>query len=556
MTKDEVKTKRKYRKRIIFYRSWWQNIAFRVALLSWILIIVTLGIYVSTLLPYIRESAIDSMKSEAKNIAASIGNVTANAIILEDYSFAVDHCMKVIKESNSILYIVITKKDGFSLIHTRDGWKQSTLNGLWTRADTTIKAARFLESKLVNQKVFHYSYPLRYSGIDWGWIHIGLSLDNFNATINHLFMRSILLAVLCILIGLGASILFARKLSRPIRKLDAVTQLVASGDLSARAEVTSKDELGSLAKSFNKMTRVLQETQSQLLKAHNELEKKVEERTAELKQTNVHLQQEIKERKQVENNLKIYMEKLKKSNQELQDFAYIASHDLQEPLRKVRAFSDRLKSKYKNALGDQGNDYLDRMQNAAARMQSFITDLLSYSRVTTKARPFAVTDLSKIVSEVLDDLQIRIEDVNGRVDVEHLPVIDADALQMRQLFQNLIGNALKYHKKDVAPLIKVYPAEQDLKAGGSDTASHNGFCHITVEDNGIGFEEKYAEKIFGVFQRLHGRSDYKGSGVGLAICRKIIDRHSGEIIAQGKPGEGAKFIITLPTKQKQGEHTT
>ncbi|NOY58002.1 MAG: HAMP domain-containing protein [Calditrichaeota bacterium] len=534
----------------------WRSIKLRAALFSWLLVIITITIYVTTLFPYIRRSATDRMKSEARSIAVSMGNVTANAILLEDYSFAVDHCLEVIKESKSILYIVVTRKDGFSLIHTKKGWESSTLKGLWTPAGNTVSTVQFLQSKLVGRKVFHYTYPLQYSGIDWGWIHVGLSLDDFNTAMHAMLIRSVLLAVLSIVIGLAFSIIFAGKLSQPIRELDAVTQLVASGDLSARAKITTKDELGSLAKSFNEMTKTLQDTQSQLMKAHNELERKVEERTAELRQTNAHLQQEIQERKQVEKNLQVYMKKLKKSNQELQDFAYIASHDLQEPLRKVQAFSDRLKTKYHDVLGDQGSDYLDRMQNAAGRMQSFITDLLSYSRVTTKAKPFTETDLSKIVSEVLDDLQIRIEDVSGRVEVDPLPTIEADPLQMRQLFQNLIGNALKYHKKDVAPLIKVYQDNPRQKNSGSNAALHNGFCHITVEDNGIGFEEKYTEQIFNVFQRLHGRSEYKGSGVGLAICRKIIDRHNGEITAKGKPGEGAKFMITLPTKQKQGEHTT
>ncbi|NIA30275.1 MAG: HAMP domain-containing protein, partial [Actinobacteria bacterium] len=349
----------------------WRSIKLRAALFSWLLVIITITIYVTTLFPYIRRSATDRMKSEARSIAVSMGNVTANAIVLEDYSFAVDHCLEVIKGSKSILYIVVTRKDGFSLIHTKKGWKSSTLKGLWTPAGDTVSAVQFLQSKLVGQKVFHYTYPLQYSGINWGWIHVGLSLDDFNATTHAMLIRSVLLAVLSIVIGLAFSFIFAGKLSQPIRELDAVTQLVASGDLSARAKITTKDELGSLAKSFNEMTKTLQDTQSQLMKAHNELERKVEERTAELRQTNAHLQQEIQERKQVEKNLQVYMKKLKKSNQELQDFAYIASHDLQEPLRKVQAFSNRLKTKYYDVLGDQGNDYLDRMQNAAGRMQSF-----------------------------------------------------------------------------------------------------------------------------------------------------------------------------------------
>ncbi len=236
--------------------------------------------------------------------------------------------------------------------------------------------------------------------------------------------------------------------------------------------------------------------------------------------------------------------KLSQSNTELGQFAYIASHDLQEPLRKVTAFGDRLKDKYAEALGEQGKDYLERMQNAAGRMQTLINDLLTYSRVTTKAQPFTSTDLSTIAKEVLSDLEIRIEQVKGRVEVGDLPVIDADPLQMRQLLQNLIGNALKFNKKDEAPVVKVHGMFTNCSGSAG-----NDHYQLTIEDNGIGFDEQYSERIFGVFQRLHGRSEYEGSGIGLSVCKKIVERHGGNITAKSAPGQGAKFIITLPVKQ-------
>ena len=253
--------------------------------------------------------------------------------------------------------------------------------------------------------------------------------------------------------------------------------------------------------------------------------------------------------KKTEEELEAFSEKLRKSNSELEQFAYIASHDLQEPLRKVTAFGDRLKDKCADALGDQGKDYLDRMQSAAGRMQTLINDLLTYSRVTTKAQPFTSADLSTIAKEVLSDLEIRIEQVKGRVEVGELPVIDADPLQMRQLLQNLIGNALKFSKKDNPPVVKVH----GVSSNGNGSASGNEYYQLIVEDNGIGFDEQYSERIFGVFQRLHGRSEYEGSGIGLSVCKKIVERHGGSITAQGEPGQGAKFIITVPVKQIKGE---
>jgi PAS domain S-box-containing protein len=252
---------------------------------------------------------------------------------------------------------------------------------------------------------------------------------------------------------------------------------------------------------------------------------------------------DVTQRKEDEEKLSIYNTKLEQSNRELQDFAYVASHDLQEPLRKVQAFGERLDVKYSQELGDEGRDYLKRMRDAAGRMQILINDLLSFSRISTKGKPFIQVDLAKICKEVCEDLEIRIEEKNAKVEISDLLTIDADPLQMRQLFQNLIGNALKFHQKDSFPLIKVYEQADDLK---KNLKKH---YTIIVEDNGIGFDEKYLDRIFTVFQRLNGRADYEGSGVGLAVCRKIIERHKGQITAQSREGEGTKFIINLPKVQ-------
>jgi light-regulated signal transduction histidine kinase (bacteriophytochrome) len=247
-----------------------------------------------------------------------------------------------------------------------------------------------------------------------------------------------------------------------------------------------------------------------------------------------------------EEQLKLFNEKLQRSNRELQDFAYVASHDLQEPLRKVQTFADRLTTKYAASLEGNGLDYLERMRNAASRMQTLIQDLLSFSRVTTKAQPFVPVDLEQITRDVLSDLEVKIEETGATVDTHGLPKIDADPLQMRQLIQNLVGNALKFRQADVAPVIK-------LSATNGRSNGSGPIYTITVEDNGIGFDEKYLDKIFTVFQRLHGRAEYEGSGIGLAVCRKIVERHHGTLTAESKPGAGAKFIFSLPSHQPNAE---
>ncbi|NMG06159.1 PAS domain-containing protein [Brasilonema sp. UFV-L1] len=232
-------------------------------------------------------------------------------------------------------------------------------------------------------------------------------------------------------------------------------------------------------------------------------------------------------------------QELTRSNEELQQFAFIASHDLQEPLRKIKTFGERLKASCSHALTEQGLDYLERMQNATRRMQALIEDLLTLSRVTTRGQPFVPVDLTQITQEVLSDLEVRIQQTEAYVKISELPIINADPLQMRQLLQNLIGNALKFCRKDKAPIVKIY--SQILNH--QDTVES---CQIIVEDNGIGFDEKYLDRIFNVFQRLHGRSEYEGTGMGLAICRKIVERHNGSISAQSTPGQGSRFIIILP----------
>jgi len=250
---------------------------------------------------------------------------------------------------------------------------------------------------------------------------------------------------------------------------------------------------------------------------------------------------DIRERKRADEELRSALKRLEQSNRELEDFAYVASHDLQEPLRKIQAFGDLLRSKHAAALPEQAGDYIERMQAAARRMQVLINDLLSFSRVTTKAQPFVRVDLGQIAREVVKDLDVRVHESGGEIHVGELPVIEADPLQMRQLLQNLAGNALKFHRPDVPPRV-------DL-SGRID----GDRCTITVADNGIGFEEKYADRIFTMFERLHPRAKYEGTGIGLAICRKIAERHGGEIRAHGTPGEGARFEVVVPVKQGKTE---
>jgi signal transduction histidine kinase len=189
------------------------------------------------------------------------------------------------------------------------------------------------------------------------------------------------------------------------------------------------------------------------------------------------------------------------------------------------------------------------MQSAAGRMHDLISSLLMFSRVTTKARPFDRVDLNVVASEVVSDLEVRIEQTEGKVELSGLETIEADSSQMHQVLLNLIGNALKFHKEETTPVVRVYGKFVHGNGGGVPGVQSREMYQLIVEDNGIGFDEKYLEKIFGVFQRLHGRKEYDGTGIGLSICRKIVERHGGSVTAESSPGEGASFIVTLPVYQ-------
>ncbi|MGA2404936.1 MAG: ATP-binding protein [Syntrophobacteraceae bacterium] len=257
--------------------------------------------------------------------------------------------------------------------------------------------------------------------------------------------------------------------------------------------------------------------EEELRKSRDELEVRVRERTAELART---------------------VARLELINQELEEFSFVASHDLHEPLRKIQSFCDLVMLSSGDKVDEKGKDYLTRMQGAARRMQLLLKDLLSYSRVATRREPFKPADLKTIITEAAEVFELKIGNPGVKIEISEMPIIEADSSQMARLFQNLISNAVKYGNPQNT-LIRIY----------SDKGKSS--CRIYVEDNGIGFDEKFLDRIFSPFQRLHGRSQYSGTGMGLAICRKIVEGHGGRITANSTPGKGSTFIVALPLKHGQ-----
>lgn len=377
---------------------------------------------------------------------------------------ALRHYRKSYRSSKILYEEFVNKKDGLLYI--------DILAPVFSVTDSNSDVFSFDNTGVTRRKVI-------------GYVQMGLTKEGFHKKIQKILISTVIFTIICAFTGVGVTLFLTRRITSPIRALNMATQKISEGILDQHIEVKSYDEISDLAYAFNHMLERLRVSRSQ-----------VEERTNELVHANEKMSKEIAERKRAEYLLELKTKELSRSNSELEQFSYIVSHDSQEPLRKVMAFGDRLAAKFGKTLGNEGMDYIERMKSASQRMKTLIMDLLMYSRVSTKAQPFMQVDLSKVVQEVLSDLEVKIEQTGGCVKVGDLPIIDADSLQMRQLFQNLIGNALKFYRKEEFPVMEVQACILDNQEKGFNGNYHNKMCQITIEDNGIGFDEKYAERIF------------------------------------------------------------
>ena len=303
-----------------------------------------------------------------------------------------------------------------------------------------------------------------------------------------------------------------------------VTQGYASGGIDYVTKPFDPDLLILKVKTFHRLYRQSEE----LNRIKESLEQKVAERTKDLLIINAELQ---------------------RSNTELQQYAYIASHDLQEPLRKILTFSRIVTERYLDQMPEAAS-YMNRVIAASERMRRLINDLLNYSRLT-EVLQFKRTDLNEVLRETLSDLELTIKEKDASFTIDNLPAAEVVQLQLKQVFQNIISNALKFSRPGKPPQIKIQSELVDEKSFTSPPTAAGKYFRLTISDNGIGFEEQYLDKIFTLFQRLHGKDEYSGTGIGLAIVKKIVDKHNGILTARSGEGEGASFIMVLPLKQSQ-----
>jgi signal transduction histidine kinase len=364
------------------------------------------------------------------------------------------------------------------------------------------------------------SYVINRQGNRLGSIQLQDDLRDMRATL----VQDTFVFLGVIVIALEAAYWLGRKLqagiTQPILALTAVARSVSdSQDYSIRAQRTTADEVGTLTDGFNSMLETIETRDRDLQRVNLELEA-----------AQAGLEQKVVER----------TEDLAESNRDLQQFAYVASHDLQEPLRMVASYVQVLGKRYKGRLDPDADRYIEYAATGATRMQQLINDLLAYSRVTTKGAEFKDTDCEAVLATALDNLHLAVHEIGARVTHDALPTIRADPIQLGQVFQNLIGNALKYHSA-TAPHIHIC-----AKRSGPDWA-------FSFHDNGIGIEPQYAERIFNIFERLHGKGQYSGTGIGLAVCKRIVQRHGGRIWVESELGKGATFWFTIPIKRGQSD---
>ena len=369
--------------------------------------------------------------------------------------------------------------------------------------------------------------PVRLHDRTVGTVALQASLHELNARLVRGSYIAVAAFVVCLLAAIAISATFERMTSRPILELAATARRVTEErDYSIRATARSGDEIGTLVGSLNQMLGEIERRDDELRSIHGELENRVAARTQELRE-------EVAERTRAEAELAIRAEELARSNRELEQFAYVASHDLQEPLRTVTSYVQLLGRRYAEKLDGEAREFMAFAVEGTQRMQELIKDLLAFSRVGTHGKGLAETDSGQVFEQVLRVLAEMVRDRRARVTHDPLPIVLADESQLAQLFQNLLSNALKFCAADVVPNVHV-SAEREGRV-----------WRFAMRDNGIGIEPRFFDRIFTIFQRLHTRDQYSGTGIGLAVCKKIVERHGGTIWVESESGKGSTFFLTL-----------
>ena len=534
-----------------------------------------ISIFISCYFPLRQEhQAAQAITNKAQSIAKMTAFSLSPALFLDDIG-TINEIFSAVKQNKGIEYIIVINDSG-------QVFAEHNIN----KANLVNYKKIENKNRLLNEiQIYKTKTPIKMDIQIIGELFIGLSLRKFKNDITQTKRTIILVSIIIFVIGMVSVFSISTILTNPLKNIVETVEKIANGDLKQRTSITSNDETGLLGKSFNIMVNNLQtayydleninltlekrvedrtrellseinerkQAELALQKAHDELEDRVKERTLKLEQLAEKLQDEIKERKKAEEALRMSYFELKKSNKELEDFTYVVSHDLKEPLRKISSFGEFLMEDFSSQLDNKAIDYILKMQSGTERMKNLINDLLIISRVERMKEKIVIVKTNAILAEVLNSINfiekkktnnhyeyIENEDSNKKIIIKNLPNVMAASIHLQQLFQNLISNALKFQKVDQN--ISIY----------IDAKEWEDWVTFSIKDNGIGIEKKYLDKIFLIFQRLYSHDVYEGTGVGLALCKKIIEQYGGTIWCESEVNKGSSFYFTFKKSNQFG----
>jgi len=516
------------------------GIARRTMLLAWTITLITLGIFVAIIVPEQKRDLRAGLESKAAGVAVALQGEVAEAAVSEDYSSVVEHAMQVLKGDKSVDFLVITKNDGLSLVVDRNGWRMEMKTDRYWFPELRRPSSELGVVPMFNRRVFHYAVPFDYSSIQWGWIHVGLSLDSYDESARQVNLRTGILSVVCVLISLIASFLYAGRFVRPILQLQSVVERVASGDLMARADIRGRDEIAQLAKAFNGMADTIQHRDQELSDAKHDLEMRVLERTAEL-------EKEVRERTAAEAQMRSAKEAAEIANHAKSDFLANMSHEIRTPLNGVIGMTAlALEAK----PDEQQREYLETIQLSAESLLTVINDILDFSKIEAGKMDMESVEFSlrTCLEDALTPLAIYADQKGLELLCDIAPdvpeLVQADPMRLRQIVVNLVGNAIKFTRS----------GEVVVRAQLSNPEDGPRDVQFTVADTGIGIPADKQETIFAPFAQVDTSTTrrYGGTGLGLTICSRLVSVMGGKIWLDSQLGRGSRFHFTARLKFPAG----